>query len=111
MSESEPAHETSVALDALTAIEDSEGADAVVVSVRERSARLPPTAVEALKVVLRVLSRGSGLVVMPDVIEAVDRPRCAACGESVVLGIPDDPESWVHAPDANDAGDHTAWID
>jgi hypothetical protein len=40
-----------------------------------------------------------------------DRPRCAACGEPVVLDDPADPDSWIHAPDANDRADHTAWID
>jgi hypothetical protein len=39
------------------------------------------------------------------------RPRCAACGEPIVLDDPKDPESWIHAPDANDRADHTAWID
>lgn len=39
------------------------------------------------------------------------RQRCAACGEPVVLDDPDDPGSWIHAPDANDRADHTAWID
>ncbi len=39
------------------------------------------------------------------------RPRCAACGEPVVLDDPNDPDSWIHAPDANDRADHTAWID
>ena len=39
-----------------------------------------------------------------------DRPRCAACGEPVVLDNPDDPDSWIHAPNANDRADHTAWI-
>jgi hypothetical protein len=40
-----------------------------------------------------------------------DRPRCAACGEPVVADDPADPDSWIHAPDANDRADHTAWID
>jgi hypothetical protein len=40
-----------------------------------------------------------------------DRPRCAACGEPVVLDDSADPDSWIHAPDANDRADHTAWIE
>jgi hypothetical protein len=40
-----------------------------------------------------------------------DRPRCAACGEPVMLDDLDDLESWIHTPDANDRADHTAWID
>ena len=39
------------------------------------------------------------------------RPRCAACGEPVELHDPNDSDSWIHAPDANDRADHTAWID
>jgi hypothetical protein len=39
------------------------------------------------------------------------RPRCAACGEPVELDDPNDRDSWIHAPDANDRSDHTAWID
>lgn len=39
------------------------------------------------------------------------RPRCAACGEPVELDDPNDRDSWIHAPDANDRADHTARID
>lgn len=39
------------------------------------------------------------------------RPKCAGCGEPVELGDPDDPESWIHAADANYFGDHTAWLE
>ena len=38
-----------------------------------------------------------------------DRPRCR-CGEPAVMHDPDDPMSWIHAPDANDHGDHTAEV-
>ena len=38
------------------------------------------------------------------------RPRCAGCGEPIELASDDDPESWVHAEDANYFGDHTAWM-
>ena len=36
------------------------------------------------------------------------RRRCQLCGEPVVLDDPFDAESWRHADDANDLGDHTA---
>jgi hypothetical protein len=39
------------------------------------------------------------------------RPRCAGCGEPVELTDSNDPESWIHAADANYFGDHTAWIE
>ena len=39
------------------------------------------------------------------------RPRCQLCGEPVELADPGDPESWVHAEDANDLADHTAEVD
>lgn len=37
-----------------------------------------------------------------------ERRRCRLCGEPIVLDDPADPESWCHAEDANDLGDHTA---
>ena len=40
-----------------------------------------------------------------------ERPHCAGCGEPIELDDPDDVESWIHAHDANDRGDHTAWLD
>ncbi len=40
-----------------------------------------------------------------------DRPRCLVCGEPVELADVDDPDSWVHAADANDWADHTAEVD
>jgi len=39
------------------------------------------------------------------------RPRCEACGQPVALADADDPESWIHADDANDWADHTAEVD
>lgn len=39
------------------------------------------------------------------------RPACAGCGEPVELAYPDDPESWIHAADANYFGDHSAWLE
>ena len=37
-------------------------------------------------------------------------PRCADCGEPLELASPDEPDSWIHAADANYFGDHTAWL-
>ncbi|MCP4966056.1 MAG: hypothetical protein GY926_12575, partial [bacterium] len=37
-----------------------------------------------------------------------ERARCVICGEPVSLAGEADSESWVHAEDANDGGDHTA---
>lgn len=39
------------------------------------------------------------------------RPRCSVCGEPTVLADDNDPESWVHAADANDWADHTAEVE
>jgi hypothetical protein len=39
------------------------------------------------------------------------RPKCAGCAEPLELACPDDPESWIHAADANYFGDHTAWLE
>ena len=35
---------------------------------------------------------------------------CSDCGEPVELYDPNDPDSWIHAIDANYWGDHTAWV-
>lgn len=39
-----------------------------------------------------------------------DRPRCADCGEPLELERESDPESWMHAADANYFGDHSASV-
>ena len=39
-----------------------------------------------------------------------ERVRCRLCGEPAVLDDPTDGSSWIHAPDANDRGDHTAEV-
>lgn len=36
------------------------------------------------------------------------RPRCRECREPIELDDPADPQSWIHAEDANDLGDHSA---
>jgi hypothetical protein len=36
------------------------------------------------------------------------RPRCSLCGEPIELAYASDPESWIHAEDANYFGDHSA---
>lgn len=46
----------------------------------------------------------------PDLMEE-HRPKCGGCGEPVELAYPDDPESWIHAADANYFGDHSAWLE
>lgn len=40
--------------------------------------------------------------------EVQERRPCQTCGEPCVLDDPTDPESWCHAPEANDNADHTA---
>jgi hypothetical protein len=37
-----------------------------------------------------------------------ERPRCRICGEPIALDDEGEPDSWVHAEDANDGADHTA---
>jgi hypothetical protein len=46
----------------------------------------------------------------PSVVRQIRR-LCTTCGEPVELADLDDPESWIHAPDANDAADHGATVD
>ena len=46
--------------------------------------------------------------VLSEVVVRGDRRRCRLCGEPIVLDDPSDAESWRHADDANDLGDHTA---
>ena len=59
-----------------------------------------------------VEARGAVKSGAPWVVSAVvvqgDRRRCQLCGEPIVLDDPSDTESWCHADDANDLGDHTA---
>lgn len=49
-----------------------------------------------------------GRVVLTEVTVHDGRSRCRLCGEPVVLDDLSDPESWRHADDANDLGNHTA---
>ena len=46
--------------------------------------------------------------VLSEVVVQGGRRRCRLCGEPVVLDDLFDAESWRHADDANDLGDHTA---
>lgn len=46
--------------------------------------------------------------VLSEVVVRGDRRRCRLCGEPIVLEDPSEAESWRHADDANDLGDHTA---
>ena len=53
----------------------------------------------------------AGVDALADIEQArANRRRCVLCGESIVLGDRNDPESWVHADDASDWGDHSAEI-
>ena len=83
----------------------------VVVSIGDRSAVLPSTAVAVLADALELIADGFDAAVRRFAQTDASRRRCAGCGEPVELAYADDPESWVHAFDANDQGDHTAWID
>lgn len=47
-------------------------------------------------------------VVLTEVTVHGGRRQCRLCGAPVVLDDPFDVESWRHADDANDLGDHTA---
>ena len=58
---------------------------------------------------LAVAVLAAGVDALADVEQArANRRRCVLCGEPIVLGDPNDPESWVHAEDASDWGDHSA---
>src|SRR5829696_956467 len=46
--------------------------------------------------------------VLSELVVQGERRRCRLCGEPIVLDDPSDAESWRHADDANDLGDHTA---
>ena len=48
--------------------------------------------------------------VLSEVVVQGGRRRCRLCGEPIVLDDPSDAESWRHADDANDLGDHTAEV-
>lgn len=48
--------------------------------------------------------------IQPQKRQANERARCADCGEPVELAEADDPDSWIHAMEANYFGDHTAWV-
>ena len=50
------------------------------------------------------------IAVTREVVVQGERRRCRLCGEPVVLDDTLDPESWRHADDANDLGDHTAEV-
>ena len=58
---------------------------------------------------LRAARSGDRAVVRAVVVRG-ERRRCRLCGEPVVLDDTLDPESWRHADDANDLGDHTAEV-
>ena len=47
---------------------------------------------------------------LSEVVVQGGRRRCRLCGEPIVLDDPSDAESWRHADDANDLGNHTAEV-
>ena len=49
-----------------------------------------------------------GIALVRDVVVRGVRRRCRLCREPIVLDDTLDRESWRHADDANDLGDHTA---
>ena len=66
---------------------------------------------QAVAVALQAALLAAGphdLVLVREVVVHGGRRRCRLCGEPVVLDDTSDPESWRHADDANDLGDHTA---
>ena len=72
---------------------------------------LPPGVDSALRPVLELLAEGKpAWYATGEFVPDQQRPKCAGCGEPVELADPADPESWVHAEDANRFGDHTAWL-
>jgi hypothetical protein len=48
--------------------------------------------------------------VLSELVVQGGRRRCQLCGEPIVLDDLSDAESWRHAGDANDLGDHTAEV-
>ena len=73
--------------------------------------KLPKAVARALEGILEGLAAGDPVLYrverfVPDEV----RTRCGQCGEPLELAYPDDPESWVHAEDANYSGDHSASV-
>lgn len=102
--------EARAALALLRQSDDERGSAEVFISTAGQSALLPDHAVALLADVLVLQAGGRAALVRQGVPEG-DRPHCAGCGEPIELEDPDDVESWIHANDANDRGDHTAWFD
>lgn len=70
---------------------------------------LPTAATDVLLPILELLAEGrpvwhSAGEFVPDEL----RPTCSDCGEPLELADREDPESWIHAEDANYFGDHSA---
>ena len=94
--------------------------DAVLQVLDDQVAALrnPPLLVEDLLDILERASLSSTVQrlrvgAQPTPVRQVRR-LCTTCGEPVELDSGDDlndPESWIHAPDANDAADHGATLD
>lgn len=109
----EQERETEEARAALALLRQSEverGSAEVFISTAGQSAPLPAHAAALLADVL-VLQAGGRTALVRQGDPEGERPHCAGCGEPIELEDPDDVESWIHAHDANDRGDHTAWLD
>ena len=100
-----------LALLVLGRAEDESAPREVVIASVDGSAVLPRRVVTLLKEVLVLIVDGREVIVRRTVPEYADRPSCSGCGEPIELAGESDPESWIHAFDANDRGDHSAWIE
>lgn len=85
--------------------------DEVTITRADESVVLPRRAATLLAELLALVADDREVVIYPVATEHTERPRCAGCGEPLELADGDDPESWIHAFDANDRGDHSAWIE
>src|SRR4051812_1930521 len=71
---------------------------------------LPSGVDGALRPVLEILANGNpAWYSAGEFVPDQQRPKCAGCGEPIELADSADPESWIHAEDANYFGDHSAW--
>lgn len=72
---------------------------------------LPEAVARALEAILEGLAAGDPVLYRVErFVQDEDRTRCGECCEPLELAYPDDPESWVHAEDANYFGDHSASV-
>jgi hypothetical protein len=88
-----------------------------VIEQQADALRRPPISVDQLHDRLERLGLAGSVALLRETetgpAAAPQRPTrasCADCGEPVEIYDESDPESWIHARDARDAGDHTAWV-